>query len=97
MIMEEPYIRKEKQPYVGQPVVWHDSVGKAHNALVTAVWTPTCINVVIVSSDKNKSDDYGRQIERYTSQQHKSVHAVHGYYWRFIEEEPNIYNEPQET
>jgi hypothetical protein len=81
-------------PQIGDPVVWHDSTGVPHNALVTAVWGPTCINVVVVSSDKNKGDDYGRQIERNTSSLHKSVNQVHGFYWRFPDEEPNPYVPP---
>ena len=80
---------------VGQLVVWHESDGKAVNALVTAVWGPTCINVVIVALDESKQDGYGRQIERKTSCSHKSIMNVHGFYWRFEDEEPNPYVPPQ--
>jgi hypothetical protein len=85
-----------RTPCVGQPVVWHDSVGKAHDAIVTVAWSPTMVNVVFVSSDEAKQDSYGRQIERATSCQHKSVNQVHGYYWRFQDEEPNPYVAPIE-
>ena len=83
-----------RQPELGEVVKWHDPTGVEHTALVTAVWTPTCINLVVVSHDEKKKDEYGRQIERYTSQQHKSVMNVHGFYWRFIDEEPNGYTAP---
>ncbi len=82
--------------HVGESVVWHDSTGTSHSALVTAVWGPTCINVVFVSSDKAKDDTYGRQIERATSCTHKSIQQVHGFYWRFEDEEPNAYTPPLE-
>ena len=81
---------------VGQAVVYHDPVGKPFDAVVTAVWGPTCINVVFVSGDENKQDNYGRQIERQTSLSHKSVMQVHGFYWRFQDEEPNEYKAPLE-
>lgn len=83
-------------PKVGDVVVWHDPTGKPHNALVQAVWTPTCINVVVVSSDESKTDQYGRQIEHQTSSTHKSSQLVHGFYWRFPDEEPNPYVPPLE-
>ncbi len=58
---------------VGDPVVFIDSLRVEKPALVTAVWSPTCINVVIVSDDTSKTDTYGRQIERNTSVMHKSL------------------------
>lgn len=86
----------ERTVHVGDVVVYHDPSGKSSNALVTAVWGPTCINVIIVSSDETKQDNYGRQIERQTSMSHASVNMVHGFYWRFPDEEPNAYVPPQE-
>ena len=79
---------------VGEVVLWHNPVGKAHKALVTAVWGKNCINLVVVSSDENKKDDCGRQIERHTSSSYKGVSNVHGFYWRFEDEEPNPYIPP---
>ncbi len=81
----------ERTVHVGETVIYHDPVGGAHDALVTAVWGPACINVVFVTSDENKQDNYGRQIERQTSLSHKSVNSFHGFYWRFTDEEPNPY------
>jgi len=86
----------ERTVKVGELVVWHDSLGNAHNALVTAVWTPNCINVVFVSGDETKTDPYGRQIERATSCSYKDQNRVHGFYWRFVEDEPNAYVPPLE-
>lgn len=74
---------------VGDNVIWVDPVARPFKALVTAVWGPTCINVVLVSGDKAKEDSYGRQIERQTSQSHKSVTPAHGNYWMFPDEEQN--------
>jgi hypothetical protein len=81
---------------VGDVVVFHDPVARAHNALVTAVWSDACVNVVIVSGDGKRTDDYGRQTERHTSLLHKSDSPVHGMYWRFGDEDPNAVVQPQE-
>lgn len=84
-------------PVVGQHVVWHDPVAVPHDALVTAVHSATCINVVICA-DEGQTDQYGRQICRHSSQTHKSVHGgVHGNYWRFEDEEPNPIAKPLAT
>lgn len=88
--------RPVKDVHVGDTVIWHDSTGGAHKALVTAVWSPNCINVVFVSDDIARQDTYGRQIERATSCNHKLQMNVHGFYWRFEDEEPNGYTEPLE-
>jgi hypothetical protein len=93
-VEDKPKVRSEA--HVGGIVIWHDATGGAHKALVTAVWTPTCINVVFVSDDENKQDTYGRQIERATSCPHASVMNVHGFYWRFEDEVPNGYAEALE-
>ena len=87
---------KRKDVHLHDLVIWHDSVGKPHNALVTAVWSQNCINVVFVSDDANKQDNYGRQIERATSCNYKTQMNVHGFYWRFVEDEPNPYIAPEE-
>jgi len=86
---------------IGDHVIWHDSKGKGHNALVICGFgqdgTPpeeSCINVVIASPDPKEDDTYGRQIRRETSQVHKSRQPAHGMYWRFPDEEPNPYVEP---
>lgn len=84
----------ERTPKVGDPVVWVDSQGMPHPALVTAAWSQTCINVVFVSGDETKRDDYGRQIERQTSAVHASLQRTHGFYWRWPDEPSNPYTPP---
>ena len=79
----------------GEVVIFHDPKGNPHNALVTVGWSETCINLVLVSTDGDKQDTYGRQIERETSVQHVSATDVHGNYWRFPGEAPNMYTEPK--
>jgi hypothetical protein len=77
-------------------VIWHDSVGKSYEALVTAVWSQHCINLVFVSGDESRQDSCGRQIERQTSASHKDQQRVHGFYWRHPDEEPNPYVPPEQ-
>ena len=52
---------------INDVVIYTDEVRNDHQALVTAVWGPDCINVVFCSPDQAKTDSYGRQIERATS------------------------------
>lgn len=89
----------EREYKVGQHVIFVDPTGVRHDALVTVWWTwdkassyqsntgmPGC-NVVFVSDDERKSDQYGRQIEeRFTSVLHKSYQPAHGNYWMFPDE-----------
>lgn len=82
-------------PKIGDVVVFHDTKGKAHNALITCVWSPTMVNLVIVSGDETRKDEYGRQIERPTSVAHVSITQAHGYYFRKPEEAAREYVEPQ--
>lgn len=86
-----------KEVSVGSIVVWHEPNGRAVNALVTAVWSQTCVNLVIVSPDEAKKDDYGRQVERRTSCMHKGLSTVHGMYWRYLSEDANPYVPPQQV
>jgi hypothetical protein len=86
-----------RTPVVGEPVKWHDPRGVEHDALITAVWTPECVNLILVSGDESKTDQYGRQIERQTSSSYKDANRVHGFYWRFPEDEPNPYQPPLQT
>ncbi len=86
---------------VGDPVVYVDPVVVPHNAVITAVWSETClkvvyVNVVYVSGDKSKEDTYGRQIERQTSLLRKDIQTVHGQYWMLPGEEQNPIQQPLE-
>jgi len=51
----------------GDAVIFTDTVRVDHNALVTDVHGPDCVNLLYVSKDSTKSDNYGRQIERASS------------------------------
>jgi len=83
------------KPELGQKVVFCDPKGVDHDALVTAVWTETCLNLVVVSDDESKKDNYGRQIERHTSVTHSTVAGqAHGNYWRLDGEPKNPYKAP---
>lgn len=75
---------------MGRLVEFVDEHGKSHEALVTAIFdngdsekypTPS-INVVFVSDDLTKHDQYGQQIERRTSVPHNSNQSAHGYCWK---------------
>ena len=71
---------------VGDAVVFVDSYAREHEALLTAVHgegeTPS-VNLVVVSMDENRRDQYGRQIEHHTSVVHRVNQAAHGMYWFF--------------
>lgn len=56
----------------GDNVIYTDEHRIDHLALVTMVWSIDCINLVHMSKDDKKTDDYGRQIERVTSVGRKS-------------------------
>jgi hypothetical protein len=75
--MEAP---KDKLP-VGAAVKYVDEVGVEHDALVTAAWSPTCINLVLVDLTPGQEDSYGQKIKRETSQVHKSLQTAPGRYW----------------
>ena len=91
------YKEQKREVHVGDVVVYHNPVAVAFKALVTAVWSSVCINVVIVSGDAAKTDSYGRQIERVTSLSWGGNMTVHGNYWRFEDEVPNPIAVPAEA
>jgi len=78
--------RMDKQKKVGAHVVWIDSLRKQHDALVTVWWSDTCCNLLIVSDDEAKKDDYGRQIERNSSCVHKSMNSAQAMCWCWPDE-----------
>lgn len=87
---------------IGSHVIFTDEHFKDSNALVTAIWASPnwkelskedstyipCINLVIVSYDEAKDDQYGRQIERRTSIVHKTSQPAGGFCWRLPNEDP---------
>jgi hypothetical protein len=74
---------------VGRAVIFTDTHGVKHNALVTAVWGELgvhSINLLFVEDDPAKTDQYGRQINRQnTSVVHKSGQSAHGMYYEVID------------
>jgi hypothetical protein len=87
-----------RRPKVGEHVIYCDPKGIDHNALVTVDWGG-CINVVYVSPDETKQDQYGRQIERNATSvvDGDSSSAAHGRYWRFTDDERREYHAPIST
>ena len=89
----------ERNYVIGAPIMWIDEHGVPHHALVTQWWTgnqeireyrsengePGC-NLVLVSSDETKKDQYGRQIEHKTSVVHKTKQSAHGWLWCWPDE-----------
>lgn len=71
---------------VGTTVIFVDSYGRHRPALVTTCGDKnrpdTWVNLVIVSDDEAKTDQYGRQIERFTSVVHRSAQSAPGMYWQ---------------
>jgi hypothetical protein len=76
----------KRELFPGQHVVFADEYRKERDAIVTAWHGLSCINVVFVSGDEQKTDSYGRQLERQTSVSHMSQNA-YGNFWRWPDEE----------
>lgn len=79
-------------------VIFVDSLGRPHDALITGMGDPKWhaemnrepwVNLIIISDDENRSDSYGRQTERFTSVSYKAGTQAHGQYWMYPGEEPN--------
>lgn len=71
----------------GDHVIYTDESSVEHHALITAVHGgsathPPSLNVVYVDGDAAKTDSYGRQIIRQTSQPHQSSQQAPGRFWR---------------
>jgi hypothetical protein len=73
---------------IGETVIFVDSVGKEFPALVTnefGAWGPEnepSINVVYISDDSARTDNFGRQLIRSTSVVHQSNQFAPGNYWK---------------
>ena len=83
----------KRRPQIGEAVTFCDSDGTDHPALVTCDWGGCC-NVVLVSNDEAKKDDYGRQIERHTSVVDADRAGAYGMYWRFPDDARIPYKPP---
>jgi hypothetical protein len=87
----------ERIPKVGDAVIFCDTKSIDHSAIITVVHGNTlnsCVNLAYISSDENKQDNWGRQMERAGSVQRVSITSAHGYYFRYPEEERKEYTEP---
>lgn len=83
---------EERIAVVSDAVIYHDTTGTPHNALITDGNLTSAVgwrNVVFVSDDETKKDNYGRQIERELSVSHVSGTTAWGRYWRWPDEQPN--------
>lgn len=85
---------EHKKPEVGEGIIFHDPKGDPYNAVITAVYSDTCVNAVYVSGNPDEQDSYGRQTKRTASCNHKSMTGAFGNYWRYPSEEPREYNQP---
>lgn len=81
-----------RQPVIGQSVVFTDSHGMGHPALITAVhgtataqWQAS-VNLLYVTNDTSKTDPYGHQIERNSSVVHKTSQGANGMFWTYTDE-----------
>lgn len=73
---------------VGHHIIYTDTIGNKHSALITAVWGPdlgtNAINLVYVIDDGDRNDPYGRQIERVTSVSPKGANTAHGRFYEVV-------------
>lgn len=72
-------------PKVGDVIRATDELGREHDALVTAYWAGDradgALNCVFVSDDIDKTDPYGRQLERMSSVGRQNELSAHGRFW----------------
>jgi len=72
-------------PKVGDVLVVTDELGVEHDALVTIYFgydrADGALNCVFVSNDVDKTDPYGRQLERLSSVSRQSDNTAHGRFW----------------
>jgi len=57
---------------VGKACKYVTPTGQVVDAVVTATWTPGCVNLVFASLDEERKDTYGRQMEHDSSVIHAS-------------------------
>jgi hypothetical protein len=78
-------LREEQEKWIGKVVLFNDELRQQHYALINQCWSlsdkdnqPIYINLVYVSGDSTKTDQYGRQIERSTSVYRKDQNNAAG-------------------
>jgi len=76
---------------IGSHVVFIDTHYQEHEALITAIHgdpaSKPCVNLLYVSKQTGKQDQYGQQIERPSSVVHIKDNTAGGYCWKFPGEE----------
>lgn len=75
------------QPNIGDRVIFVDSKGQDHEALVTNQFgapgeEEMSINCLFVSADESMTDQYGRQVVRVSSVPPQRYQSAHGNYWK---------------
>lgn len=91
MTQEQTPFRGATEDDVGHHCFFFNPYGKRFDALITAVWGPSCINVVIVVDDPKQKDNYGRKTYKgYTSVNNGNAHEAHGYFWLWPDQERKI-------
>jgi len=65
--------------------IWH-SYENSREKTLESYGQETCCNLVWVSGDEKRKDDYGRQICRESSVVHKGSQPAHGNYWLWPDE-----------
>jgi len=72
-------------PAVGKAVVYYTSRRLPLPALMTARWSDSCMNVVMLSQDEKAVDPHGRQLIRQTSVVHISWNDAKACCWGSLE------------
>ena len=76
--------------WIGKPVKFADPWGKTFDAFITCCFSvgpdekPMCVNLVYVSDDVSETDQYGRQIKRYTSVMRRGEFTAHGMWFENV-------------
>jgi len=78
---------------VGDHVIFTDSHGRQHSALLTAVWgdwshpdNPPAVNLLYVVHEDTRDDQYGRQIQREPSVVHRKLNSAGAHCWHLPDE-----------
>ena len=84
----------ERKISIGDPVVFVDAKFVEHAALVTHVWGAETypddggrkpgLNIIYVSNDANREDQYGRQIIHETSVTHITMNEARAMVWKEV-------------
>jgi hypothetical protein len=85
------------KPKVSEVVEYRDELGNPHNALITCVWSDTCVNLVYLNPDEKAKDGYGRQTKFVTSVGRASESMVYGRYFRIPSDPVIPYKAPAQV